>query len=1333
MLRRVFFVLIGWSLALTMAQAQAPGFTIGGRRCVPEQGCGGDSTTFSGFGSGVTAWRWNFGDANAPGNANTSEKQKAAHLYQQPGRYTVTLTVTRPTGDTTITDTVRIGELPLAPEFFDGKADTTICPGTKLLLDPYMGRQAPPGVTYLWYPYGDTTRTLLADSSGCYSVDVINAAGCRSTARINVKVCTQTNQQSAKWYFGNNAGLDFQSGEPTPIDDGKLNTPEGTSSISDQRGKLLFYTDGLLIYDRDGNLMPARPPLTQTDSLKGSGSSTQSALIVPQPSCKGCETVYYVFTTQSINDSTKLLSYSVVDMRGNQGKGEIIELNTEIVQNTTERLTSVKNPTDSTYWIVTHDYGTNRFRVLQLTPNGLVQAGTYELGLPHDTTTRGEGQIKLAPSGTKLGVVVPGPPRNYLEVFDFSDSTGVISGKITLDLGPAPPSAYGVEFSPDGEKVYVSMRGSDSTASVIYQFDVSVMDSAAVAGSRLTIDSSANVVYGALQYASDGRIYVAVQGSSTLAYIGNPSGSTVADVEFQGREGGLSLGGATSQLGLPNFVQTLIEPPTSPSISYADTCFGTPTRFASSPICPPIEDTYEWDFGDGTKSTQQTPTHLYRAPGTYRVQLRQRNQCKDTLMFATLTIVPQPLANLGPDIVACRPSVELDLKNPVEPAEYVWLQNGRVIPTARTGKLTVTASGTYIGGVITEAGCFALDTIQVTLIQPPPVRLGPDTVLCVGTSLVLDAGSGTAFQWSTGATGQQLTVTQPGTYRVTVTSQQNGQECVNSDTIVVTARPKPNLVARLTPPTGCDTRDGALAVTVTPASASYVYVWGLNGAPLPATGSSLTDLATGTYSLRLSGNPQTCTLDTSFALNARNPSVRVAPDTVDNADCTSPTGGIRLRTAVGTPVSYTWRSAAGTVVATTPELTNVPPGVYSVEVADATGCRFFLGNLRIRFVQTPLTSLRDTTGCIGDNLVLDAGPLGTTYAWSNGATTRTITVSQAGTYRVTVTNATTGCQTIDSSRVAFDPKPVVNVGPAQAFCADTPPVRLAATPTGGVWSGPGVDSVGRFTPTSSLLGPQTVTYTVGQGGCRVSATKTINVQLTPTIELGPDSAFCDNVTYRLNAPEIQGAVYRWSTGESTQSIQPRATGTYSVTVALGNCRSGDTVRLRVLPAPRVSLRPEIPLCLVEAGTVTLDAGGIPTYQYLWTPTGQNTRLITVNRTGQYLVRVTNPEGCVEERPTRVVDLCEPRIQVPEVFTPNGDGTNDVLDVFVDHITEYELRVYNRWGEMVFRTLDVNEKWDGRYKGMLFPPQSYAWTVSYRSVYFPERGIEVKRGAVLVSQ
>jgi gliding motility-associated-like protein len=1334
MLRCVFFVLMGWSLTLTGAWAQAPGFTVGGRKCVPEQGCGGDSTKFSGFGTGVTTWRWDFGDA-ASGAANTATTQKSAHLYQQPGLYTVTLTVTRPNrADTTVTDTVRINELPQPFEFFEGKTDTTICPGTKLLLDPYQGQQAPAGVKYLWYPNGDTTRTLLADSSGCYSVDVINAGGCKTTARINVKVCTQVPQQSAKWYFGNNAGLDFKGGEPTPIDDGKLDTPEGTSSISDQRGKLLFYTDGVLIYDRDGNLMPARPPLTQTDSLKGSGTSTQSALIVPQPSCKGCETVYYVFTTQNINDSTKLLSYSVVDMRGNQGKGEIIELNTEIVQNTTERLTSVKNPKDSTYWVISHDYGTNRFRVSQLTPNGLVQAGTYDLGLPHDTTSRGEGQIKLAPSGTKLGVVVPGPPRNYLEIFDFSDSTGVISGGVRLDLGPAPPTAYGVEFSPDGEKVYVSMKGSDSTASVIYQFDVSVMDSTAVAGSKLTIDSTTQSVYGALQYASDGRIYVAVQGSSTLAYIGNPSGTTVEDVQFQGKDGGLSLGGATSQLGLPNFVQSLIEPPTSPAITYADTCFGTPTQFSSSPICPPIEDKYEWDFGDGSTSTQQTPTHLYKAVGTYRVKLRQYNQCKDTTMFATLTIAPQPIASLGPDIVACRSSVELDLKNPVNPAEYIWLQNGRVIPTARSGKLTVTASGTYIGGVITEAGCFALDTIQVTLFPPPPLRLGPDTVLCVGSSVVIDAGNGNSFQWSNGATGQQLTVTQPGTYSVQVTTIQNGQECVNGDTIVVTARPKPNLTARLTLPSGCDTRDGALAVTATPASASYVYVWGLNGAPLPtATGNSLTNLGPGTYSLRLSGNPQACTLDTNFALNARNPSVRVAPDTIDNADCASPTGSIRLRTELGTPISYTWRNAAGTVVATTRDLSNVPPGVYAVEVADALGCRFYLDNLRLRFIQTPLTSLRDTSACVGENLVLDAGPLGTSYVWSNGATTRTITVNQAGTYRVTVTNATTGCQTIDSARVNFAPKPTLNLGPTQAFCAGTQPVQLAATPTGGAWSGPGVSPTGLFTPASSLIGPQTVTYTAGQNGCRVSATKLVNVQLTPTIDLGPDSAFCDNETYTLRAPEIQGAVYRWSTGDTGQSIQPKGTGTYSVTVALGNCRSGDTVRLRVLPSPRITLRPEVPYCVVEAGNVTLDAGGNPTYQYLWTPTGQNTRLITVNRTGEYTVRVTNPEGCVEERPTRVVDLCEPRIQVPEIFTPNADGTNDGLDVFVDHITEYELRIYNRWGEMVFRTLDINEKWDGRYKGKLFPPQSYAWTVSYRSTYFPERGVQVKRGAVLVSE
>lgn len=1104
MIRKIFFLTLVLITCFLTARSQS--IKVSGRLCVPEQGCGGDSTRFEVTGaSNISTYNWTFGDTQA----NTSNRALARHLYLQPGQYNIRVSLTFTGGaapvskDTTIT----IGDLPPAFEFFGGKEDTTICPGTKLLLDPYDSRffkgTVPTDVTYLWYPSGDTTRTIEVDSMGCYSVEVKNKNGCTVTDRINVKICGESEQQASKWYFGSNAGISFEGGQPTAITDGKINTPEGTSSISDRKGNLLFYTDGRTIYDRDGNVMKSRDPAQDTVKLGGSPGSTQAALIVPQPSCRGCETIYYVFTTKDVNDSLKCLEYTTVDMRGNKGKGIVLEKNVLLQCGVTERLTSIQNPIDSSYWVLTHAYGTNQFILKRLTKNGLEDANSPSIGLPHDTKYRGEGQIKFATSGGKMGVVVPGPDRNYVEVYDFNDTTGTITNKITIDLGPAPPSAYGVEFSPDGTKMYVTLKGTKDSSSVLLQYDLTSKDSATVAASKLEVARSEQI-FGALQYAPDGKIYMAIEGSGSLGVISQPDGTTLKDIDFQ--ENGFDLGGKTSQLGLPNFVQSIIQPPTGPGISVADTCFGVPTQFQSGPICDPLKDKYEWDFGDGATSKDQSPTHLYAAPGLYTVKLRQYNQCKDTTMTYQLTIKPQPVADLGPDINACANSVELDSKSQYPNSQYIWLRNGRILNVPTTAsKIRVDSTGLYIV-VVAIGECYDMDTIQVILERPPLYKLKQDSTFCAGNSLRLDAGpGGSAYLWSTGATTQQITVNQTGNYVVTVT--------------------------------------------------------------LPRT----------------------------------------------------------------------------------------------------------------------------------NNI---------------------------------------SCQVSDTVKVNVLPLPQISLNPPRNICANAQPVRLPASPTNGKWSGPGVDSTGLFTPKLQLIGAQTLSYAVkGANGCSNSASTVITVDSYPNFTLGPDMAYCADSLRILSGPAIPGATYFWSTGERTQSIQPKSSGTYRLIVGAGNCNNADTVAIKVLPMPNLTLPTKATVCVADNRTVALDAGGNPTFQYRWNPGGETTRIINVGKVGVYTVEVTNADGCAEDHSIEVVDMCEPQIYVPDAFSPNGDGTNDRLKVTTAHVADrdYEFRIYDRWGELIFRTNDKNEEWDGTYKGRSFPPSTYAWVVVYRSLYYPERGISTQRGAVLIAK
>ncbi|MGA0560480.1 PKD domain-containing protein [Larkinella sp. VNQ87] len=1355
MVRRLGWMLLCWGLFAGMAHAQS-GIKISGKRCVPDPSCeNATALTFEDSVPNVRSRVWDFGDQFS--NQDTSTATKPQYTYTNPGTYTVSLTRTLQDGTTqTATESVTIGTPP--DQFQNWRTDTMLCNGQKITLDPYPNG-APPGVSYLWYPKGDTTQTIQVDSAGCYSVEVWFGTqadkqnACSVENRINVQVCGQRpQQQGAKWYFGNNAGLDFSGGSPTALDDGKLNTIEGSSSISNTKGELLFYTEGITIYDKNGNPMKPLNP-ADTAQLQGSQNSTQSALIVPQPTCRGCEYLYRVYTTSEINGQ-QILSVSVVDMRYNQGTGAIVEKNTLVDTTTTERLASVRNDRDTTYWVISHDYGNNKFQVYHVTKAGVEGPEEYALGMPHDTTTEGEGYMKIGPADTTgngnrpLAVVVPGPPTNYVELFTFNDSTGVMTAGPRIDVGPAPPKAYGVEFSPDGSKLYVTLQGDSAHASQILIYDISNPDPAAIEASKTVLDSTQGKEYGALQIGSDGRIYVAIKDSPTLGVIENPNDELLAPATFD--PNGVDLGGNTSQLGLPNMVTNFNEPSSSPGFSYADTCAGSPTQFTATPMCPPLKDNYTWNWGDSSapfSTTATQATHTYNEPGTYSVSLRivtlrsDGSVCKDTVITQDVTIVrtPDPI-ELGPDVSECKNTHTLDAK--VEASTYIWLRNGQVLRGFNERTLTVTTPGRpgYNGitpgrfiVIAANGGCFQSDTINVTLRTPPNFTLGPDTTVCLNGSITLTArgNAWTSFQWSNGSTERTTTVAQAGTYSVIV---RDANGCENTDTIAVVALPKPAVTAFMTPPSGCTTTDGSIRLSVGSATVQR-YEWSQGGQPIGDTTALLQGIRDGEYTVRIISS-NACTVDTTLTLRSNNSiEIQAQPQT---ALCTVPlSGSIRLNIVRGRPTEFIWRDASGAVVGNGSGLTGVNGGVYSVEARDAGGCLDTLNNVRIPVDTTGFVSLGPDRGkCIGDTIQLSAlvQTPGDIYQWNTGQTTPSIIVETAGPYRLTVRNPLTGCQGSDEVVLSFNPPPAVEAGPPLEVCANSPVVTLTgATPLGGFWTGRGVDSTGRFTPADSLAGinPIALTYSASQGGCVASDRKIVFVQVPPTVSLGPDTTLCPTPGFRLEVTATAGATYQWSTGATTSSIQPTVSGTYSVVARSGACTVNDEVRLTFLPLPTFSLTREVPLCVGDNGRATLQVSGSTNQSYLWLRSGDTTPQITVLEIGQYPVRVTGANGCTVIDTALVVDKCEPRVLIPDAFTPNGDGNNDLLDVFTAYVTDFELRVFNRWGEVIFVSNDPEQKWDGKYRGQAYPSMLYPYIINYKSLYYPDRPKTVKRGSILL--
>src|SRR5690606_17872425 len=169
--------------------------------------------------------------------------------------------------------------------------------------------------------------------------------------------------EAANWYFGSKAGLTFNSGYPVAETNGEIDTSEGCSTISDKLGNLLFYSDGITVWNRNHEVMQ------NGNGLDGDFSSTQSALIVPKPYD---ENIYYIFTVDD-RAGAKGLRYSEVDMSLDGGLGAVLpsNKNTPLANPTTEKITAVESADGVNIWVISHLWDSDAFIAFQVTSTGV--------------------------------------------------------------------------------------------------------------------------------------------------------------------------------------------------------------------------------------------------------------------------------------------------------------------------------------------------------------------------------------------------------------------------------------------------------------------------------------------------------------------------------------------------------------------------------------------------------------------------------------------------------------------------------------------------------------------------------------------------------------------------------------------------------------------------------------------------------------------------------------------------------------------------------------------------------------------------------------------------
>lgn len=469
-------------------------------------------------------------------------------------------------------------------------------------------------------------------------------------------VCYQScfsQKQTNFWQFGTLAGLDFNTGSPVVLTNAALNTAEGCSSISDASGNLLFYTDGVSVWNRNNVQMP------NGNGLQGDPSTTQSALIVPNP---GNANLYYIFTLPAEGGGS--FRYSVVDMSLQSGNGDVTAKNTFLKSSVTEKMSAVHHCNGHDIWVTIHESGTNGFYSYLVTNAGINPPVISNVGAVH---TDVHGQLKFNSSGTKLACAIdtvisatplPGIGKAFVDLCDFDKSTGIVSGVKRINL-TSYQRTYGVEFSPDDSKLYVSYYNVASNSGVS-QFD---LGAANIQASEVVINTSFNPDVYAIQLGPDRKIYVTKEVTPFLDVINSPNlAGTACNYVSNAINLDPSSMGNMCMLGLPGFVQSFLNPsfpnipctvPVTANFINSDTtlCKGDCISFIDQSTGTVTG--WNWLFQGATPaaSTAQNPSSVcYPSTGTFTVRLIASNSSTSDTIIKTITVVA-PSLSAGPDVV----------------------------------------------------------------------------------------------------------------------------------------------------------------------------------------------------------------------------------------------------------------------------------------------------------------------------------------------------------------------------------------------------------------------------------------------------------------------------------------------------------------------------------------------------------------------------------------------------------------------------------------------------------------------------------------------------------
>jgi gliding motility-associated-like protein len=1283
----------------------------------PASFCGGSATLTAS--PGFAAYAWSNGGTGASTQVSAS------------GTYAVTAT---DAGGCTATAslTVTAAGLPSPPVV----GPSGICPGSTAVL------QVGGSFAGTAWSTGASTQSISVAAAGTYTVTVTNDLGCTASASATVEAFPAPGPAISgptSICQGSIATLAVQGNFSG------INWNTGSSAASISVGAQGTYT--VTVTNASGCSATAQQSLQVGSSLSPQVAVASSGCAGPATLSVSGSFATYLWSNGSTTASTTATtpgSYAVTVSDGSGCTGTA----TVAVSFPGQPQVTITGPTavcasQPATWVAGGGFASYAWA----TPAGTLSTPSIQVALPGNyslTVTDANGctataQQALAqlPAPT---VSISGPgsictsnAASFTAIGDYDQaiwSTGFVGPGITV----AQPGTYAVTVS--------DANGCAATAQQSLQVGSSLSPQVAVVNGGCAGPATLSV-------GGNFTTYLWSNGSTTASTAATTPGSYAVTVS----DGSGCTGTATVAVSFPGQPQVAITGPTA-------VCAGQPVSWDATGAFA----SYAWATPAGTIST---PSIQVALPGNYSLTVTDANGCTATAQQA-LDLLPSPVVDIsgpgsictgsaasftaigdyaqavwstgfvGPGITVAQPgtyAVTVSDANGCSATAQQYLTVGTgLLPTASVaaagcgGTATVTvdgdyasylwssgestqsispaAAGTYTVTISDGSGCTGTATVAVSFAGQPQVAITEPASACQGAPASFSATPGFAdYAWSgpTGSSffGQDIAISQPGTYSLTVTDA-NGCTATAQQALALLPTPTVSISGPGSICTGS-------AATFT-ALGDYVQATWSTG----FVGTDITVVQPGTYAVTVS-DANGCSATAQQSLTTGN-SLAVSIEQVANCD------GTALLSAVGGTGGYLWSDgSAGSSILV------VQDGTYAVTVTDASGCSGEAG-LTVSLPEPPQVSIQGDAGfCEGLTASLAAPANFSGYQWSTGDTTPGITVSGAGNYGLTVTDATgctaTGSWSVEQFPAQFssvvaqscsvqDTGTVVSIYPSFNGCDSVVALTTVFVPaiTVEVSLSACAGSTATYEGTAIAAGTSETFSYVSWQGCDSIVVVTVVELPDVSLDWQAGASCWNGADGSVSVAVAEGVPpYEFSLGDSPAQPDPVFTGlaggSYALRVVDGNgCEALADVAVPLTERTVLAVSNQVLPC--AGGSLTLapevlvgDAGQLG---WRWSD-GSDGPTLEVSNIGSYGVTVS--DGCEEQAFTIAVESLvsveeNGYFYVPNAFSPNGDQTNDLFRAYAGlgvEVRSFELWVFDRWGEQLFFSEDPEKGWDGVHR------------------------------------